>query len=96
MFPNRVPMERDALSPEPMVYSFIYIHQSPQLRSPPTKVEKTYSHHPWKAYIQWVQPGSPRVLFMTLLSLPQCHAAFNTIPSTLAWVGQSPVSHRVF
>ena len=25
MFPNRVPMERNALSPEPMVYSFIYI-----------------------------------------------------------------------
>jgi hypothetical protein len=29
MFPNRVPMERDALSPEPMVYSFVYICQSP-------------------------------------------------------------------
>jgi hypothetical protein len=47
MFPKRVPMERDSLSPEPMVYSFIYVHQSPQLRSHPTKVGKTYSHHPW-------------------------------------------------
>ena len=34
-------MARDAPSPEPMVYSFIYIRQSPQLRNPPTK---TYGH----------------------------------------------------
>jgi hypothetical protein len=46
MFPNRVPMERDAPSPEPVVYSFIYIWQSPQLQSPPAKVAKTYGHHP--------------------------------------------------
>jgi len=32
---------------------------------------------------------------LTLLSLPQCHAAFGTIPSTLAWVDQSPVSQHV-
>jgi hypothetical protein len=31
-FPNRVPMERDAPSPEPMIYSFIYICWSPHLR----------------------------------------------------------------
>jgi hypothetical protein len=30
MFSNRVPMERKASSPEPKVYSFIYICQSPQ------------------------------------------------------------------
>ena len=30
MFPNRVPKEREASSPQPMVYSFIYICQSPQ------------------------------------------------------------------
>jgi len=41
-----------------------------------------------------VQPGSPRG-FLTLLSLPLCHAALGTIPSTLAWVDQSPVSQRV-
>ena len=35
-----------------------------------------------KAYIQW--------------GLPQCHAAFSTIPSTLAWVDQSPVIQHVF
>jgi hypothetical protein len=33
---------------------------------------------------------------MTLLLLPQCHAAFSTIPSTLDWVDQSPVCQRVF
>ena len=32
---------------------------------------------------------------MTQLSVTQCHAAFGTIPSTLDWVNQSPVSHRV-
>jgi hypothetical protein len=42
-----------------------------------------------------VQPGAPRGSFMTLQSLPQCHVAFSTIPSTLAWVVQSPVSQRV-
>jgi len=41
-----------------------------------------------------VWPGSPRGSFMTL-SLPQCHAVFRTIPSTLAWVDQSPVSQYV-
>jgi hypothetical protein len=48
-----------------------------------------------KVYIQWVQPGAPRGLFMALLSLPQCHAAFITIPSTLACAHKSPVSLRV-
>jgi len=42
-----------------------------------------------------VQPGSPRESFAILLSLLQCHAAFSMIPSTLAWVDQSPVSQRV-
>ena len=44
--PQQVPMERDASSPEPMVYSFIYIRQSPQLRTPPRKTGKTYGRHP--------------------------------------------------
>ena len=39
-----------------------------------------------------VQSGSPRGSFATLQSLPQCHAAFSTIPSTLAWVAQSPLA----
>jgi len=36
-----------------------------------------------------VQPGAPRGSLTTLLTLPQCHAAFGTIPSTLAWVDYS-------
>jgi hypothetical protein len=46
-FPSRVHMERDAPSPEPMVNSFIYVCQSPQWRSPPTKWGRTYSHCLW-------------------------------------------------
>jgi hypothetical protein len=34
--PNRAPMERETPPPEPMLYSFIHISQSPQLRSSPT------------------------------------------------------------
>jgi len=30
MLPNRVPMDREASSPEPMIYSFIYICHSPK------------------------------------------------------------------
>ena len=31
----------------------------------------------------------------TLPSLPQCHAVFSTISSTLAWVDQIPISQLV-
>jgi len=41
MFSNKVPVDGDAPSPEPMAYSSIYIHQSPYLVSPPTKTGKT-------------------------------------------------------
>jgi len=99
--PNRVPMERDALSPDPMVYSFIYICQSPQLRSPSTKWGKTYSQHP-RSHTQmkglhtvgWA--WFPKGIVTTLPSLPQCLlAAFSIIPCTLAWVDQSPISQHV-
>jgi hypothetical protein len=40
-------------------------------------------------------PGSTRVSVMTLLFLPQCHAAFSTVASTLAWVDQIPISQHV-
>ena len=30
MFPNRVPMERENPSPEPIVYLLIYVYHSPQ------------------------------------------------------------------
>ena len=97
--PNRVPMDRDTLSPEPMDYSFIYVCQSPK-RNPPMKRGKTLSlstepHADGRPTYNGVRPGSRRGSFKTLLSLPQCHAAFGTIPSTLAWVDQSLVSQRV-
>ena len=94
-------MERDAPSPKPMVYSFIYICQSPQLRSSPKKWGKniwslsTEAHMYGSPTYNGVWPGSPKGSFMTLLSLPQCHAAFSMTPSTLSWVDQSPVNQRV-
>jgi hypothetical protein len=42
------------------------------------------------AHVQW---GA--AWFTTLQFLLKCHAIFSTIPSTLAWVDQSPVSQRV-
>jgi hypothetical protein len=47
LFPKGVRMERDAPCLESMVNSFIYICQSLQRRSPPTKWEKTYGHCLW-------------------------------------------------
>jgi hypothetical protein len=101
MFPNRDPMERDASSPEPMVYSFIYTCQSPQLRTSPKKWGKniqslsTDAHADRRPTYNEVWHGSPKGLFTTVLSLPQCHAAFSTLPSTLAWVDLSLISQRV-
>jgi hypothetical protein len=43
---NMVPMERDAPSLEPMVYSFIYIYRNPQKGAIPRNAGKTYSHRP--------------------------------------------------
>ena len=101
MFPNRVPMERDAPSPEPMVYPFIYICRSPPKMSPPTKYGEnirspsTEPHADGRPTYNGVRPGFPRGSLTTLVSLPRCHAAFSTIPSTLAWVDQSPVGQHV-
>jgi hypothetical protein len=41
------------------------------------------------AHVQW---GA--AWFTTLQFLPKCHATFSTMPSTLAWIDQSPVSQR--
>jgi len=102
MLRNRVPMEREASSPEPLVCSSIYICQESPILCPPTKNgENIWSssmepHVDRRPTYNGVPPGSPRGSFITTLqSLPQCHAAFSTIPSTLAWVDQSPVSQRV-
>jgi hypothetical protein len=114
VFPNRVPMDTDTLSTEPLVYLFIhsfvrsFIHscmsagvpRSPQkgallhtgknIRSPSKE-----PHADGRPTYNRVRPGPPRGSLTTLLSLPQCHAAFGMIPSTLAWVDQSPISQRV-
>jgi hypothetical protein len=99
MFPIRVPMEREASSPETMVYSFIYIgmpNKEPFHEKWGKYLATTHgAPHGRKAYINGVRTYSPRGSFTTLLSLPQCHAAFSTIPSTLAWVDQSSDSQPV-
>jgi hypothetical protein len=45
-----------------------------------------------KTYIQWSADWFSKGIVTTLLSLPQCHAAFGTIPSTLAWVDRAPLA----
>ena len=106
MFPNRVPTDRDTLSPEPLakrgdsiylfIHSFMYVCQSPlkgallhtyrkNMRSPSTE-----PHADGRPTYNGVRPGSPRGSLTTLLSLPQRHAAFGTIPSTLAWGRPEP------
>jgi len=97
-------MDRDTPSPEPLVYlfihSFMYVCQSPQKGSL-LHMEKNIRslfmepHTEGRPTYNGVWYGSPRGSLMTLLSLPQCHAALSTIPSTLAWVDQRPVSQHV-
>jgi hypothetical protein len=106
MFSNRVPMGSNTPSPEPLVYfsltnSFMCVCQSPQKEpfyihmGKKHKVTVHRAPRRWKAYIQWGAAWFPKGIVMTLLFLPQCHSAFGTIPSTLVWVDQSPVSQHV-
>jgi len=106
MFPNRVPMGRDTPSPEPLVYFQSFIHscmsagvsrKGALLHTHGEKHTVTVHGAPCrrKAYIQWDAAWFPKGIVTTLLSLPQCHAAFGMVPSTLAWVDQSPVSQHV-
>ena len=107
MFPNRVPIGSDTPSPEPLVYfSFIHIHSRMFAGVPKKKPSyihtgknirslSTEPHTDRRPTYNGVWPGSPRGSLMTLLSAPHCHAAFGTIPSTFAWVDQSPVSQHV-
>jgi hypothetical protein len=96
VFPKRVSMERDAPSPEP---SHLYLSESPFKKLSYEMREKhrspsTEPHVEGRPTYNGVRPGSTRGLLPTLLSHPQCHAAFSTLPCTLAWVDQSPVSQR--
>jgi len=92
-------MDRGTLSPEPMDYSFVDVCQSPQKEPSREKWEiielSTESHADGRPTYNGVRPVSPRGSLMTLLLPPQCHAAFRTIHSTLAWVDQSPIHQHV-
>jgi len=83
------------------IHSFMKVCRSPQrgvllhtygknIRSPSTEL-----HEDGGPSYNGVRPSSPRGTLRHWLSLPQCHAAFSTIPTTLAWVDQSPVSQHV-
>jgi hypothetical protein len=81
-------------------FIYLYLWESP-IRSPPMKKGENIKSPSMEPHVDgrptynWVRPGSPRGSLTTLQSLPQGHAAFSTIPSTLAWVDQSPVSQHV-
>jgi len=85
MFPNRVPIDRDTLSPEPLVYSFIhsfihsfiraYVPESPKRSSPACgkKYKVTVQRAPCrqKAYIQWGAAWFPkRIVNNTAITTP--------------------------
>ena len=86
MFPNRVPMDRDTPSPEPLVHSFIHVclPESPK-RSPPTcgenhKVTVHGALRGRKAYIQWGVAWFPKgIINNTAISTPvPCSPRHNT------------------
>ena len=66
MFPNRVPMEREASFPEPMVYSFIYIYirvpsKEPSLEKRGKNLVTVHeASRGRKAYIQWGAAWFPK------------------------------------
>ena len=96
--PNRAPIERNAWSPQPVVYS--YLSESPV---------KEPSHETWgkhmvtihgapsgqKAYIQRGVAWFPKGIVYETAVTTQWHAAISTIFSTLVWIDQSPVSKHV-
>ena len=112
MFPNRVPMDRDTPSPEPLVYllihSFIHVclpespKWSPHTYGEKHKVtlhraprrQKVYTHWGSARFPNWIISETAVSIPVPSLSLLQCHADLGMIPSTLAWVGQSPISQR--
>jgi hypothetical protein len=72
----------------PCKYIVVYIN--------PTRTEELNSHYQqspwgWKAYIR--RGAVPKGSFATLLSPPQCHAAFDTMSHTLVLVRRSRTLH---
>jgi len=66
------------------------LHVGKNIRSPSTE-----PHADERPTYNGVLPGSPRGSLTALLPLPECHAALSTMPSTLPWVDQNPVSQSV-
>jgi len=106
MFPNRVLMGSDTSSPESLVYfsfihSFMYVCRSPQkgalLHTYGEKHKVAIHGAPSrrKAYIKWGAAWFLKGIVTSLLSLPQCHAAFGTISPTLTWIDHNRVSQHV-
>jgi len=91
--------ERSFISRVIGLFIHLYLSGSP-IRSPPMKNgENIWSlsrvPHGWKVYLQWGAAWFPMGIVADTVILPQCHAACSTIPSTLAWVDQSPISQPV-
>jgi len=82
-------------------HSFMYVCRIPQkgalLHTYGEKQKVTVHGAPRgrKAYTQRGAAWFPQGIVRTLLSVLQRRSAFGTIPSTLAWVDQSPVSQHV-
>ena len=98
MSPNRAPSDWDTPSPEPLFIHSCMSAGVPQKEpsySKNIRLPSTVPHADGRPTYNGMRPGSPRGSFMTLQSLPQCHAAFGAIPSALAWVDQGLVSQRV-
>jgi hypothetical protein len=100
MFPNRVPMGSYTLSPEPLVYLFMYVCLSPQKGAHLQNGEKhrvTVHGAPRKqtAYILWGAAWFPRgIVNNTAISTPvPCSPRHNTFHLGLG--RQNPVSQRV-
>jgi hypothetical protein len=66
----------------------ILVPQEPRNQSSPTEPHMDGSHT-----YDGVLSGAHKGPFATLLSPRQCHAAFCTMPHTLASVDQSPLRH---
>ena len=77
--------------------SFRFSHKEPfqERRSENVWSPSTEPHVDGIPIYNGVRSRSPSGSFNTQQSVPQCHDAFNTVPSTLAWVDQSPVSQPV-
>ena len=88
MVPQRGPYrEKCSVSRANGLIIYVYLSEAP-LKSPSTK-------HGENIWSQSTEPHScGRGSYTTLLLLPQCHAAFSTIPSTLVWVDQNTDSLR--